>query len=175
VETLFDSNLADVPMVYTVAADGKAVSINQMPVLTVVPFGVTCSSDDAVEVTINHELSTPLYLVDAVLGTTTAVSDAQPVNIQPNDYGRYFLTAHDKMESKVREMVDGIVISVRGSIVTVSAKSNISLVRAVNVGGVTVYEQADCGTNTQFQLQQGTYIIEAKDASGKQTAKIIVK
>jgi len=53
VETLFDSNLSDVPMVFTVAGK-QAVSIDQRPEIDVVSFGVSCAeSDDLVEVTVD--------------------------------------------------------------------------------------------------------------------------
>ena len=178
VETLFDSNLSDVPMVYTVAG-GQAVSINQMPELTVVPFGVTCSSDNLVEVTINNNQETTndkqLFVFDAMTGTSTAVNDGESVSVQPNDYGRYYLTSTDMSGSLKQDVAEGLVISVRNGLVTITAKDNISYVRAVNVSGATAYETADCGTNVQFQLSQGSYVIEAESADGKKTAKIFVR
>ena len=179
VETLFDSNLADVPMVYTVSADGQAVSINRLPAMEAVPFGVVCNSDEPVEVTIDHSALnlgySSCHVLDAVLGTTTAVGEGMSVSIQPNDYGRYFLTAGDKAENGVRDVADGIVISVRNGVVTVTAQSNLSQVSAVNTGGAAMYEATDCGTSVQFQLRPGTYVIEAEGAAGKRMAKIIVK
>ena len=178
VETLFDSNLSDVPMVYTVAG-GQAVSINQMPELSVVPFGVTCSSDELVEVTINNNQETTnnkqLFVFDALTGTSTAVNDGESVSVQPNDYGRYYLTSTDMSGSLKQDVAEGLVISVRNGLVTVTAKDNISYVRAVNVSGATAYETAGCGTNVQFQLSQGSYVIEAESADGKKTAKIFVR
>jgi hypothetical protein len=178
VETLFDSNLSDVPMVYTVAG-GKAVSINQMPELTVVPFGVTCSSDELVEVTISNNRETidnnRLFVFDAMTGTSTAVNDGESISVQPNDYGRYYLTSTDMSGNLKQDVAEGLVISVRNGLVTVTAKDNISYVRAVNVSGSTAFETADCGTNVQFQLSQGSYVIEAESAGSKKTAKIFVR
>ncbi len=178
VETLFDSNLADVPMVYTVA-DGTAVSINQMPELQLVSFGVTCSSDDLVEVTINNNQETTndkqLFVFDAMTGTSTAVNDGESISVQPNDYGRYYLTSTDMSGNLKQDVAEGLVISVRNGLVTVTAKDNISYVRAVNVSGSTAFETADCGTNVQFQLSQGSYVIEAESAGSKKTAKIFVR
>lgn len=180
VETLFDSNLADVPMVYTVAADGKAVSINQLPKLEMVPFGVTCNSNELIDVNIDSSQLTSdlslLYVFDALYGTTTAVKEGESVSIQPNDYGRYYLTTKANESQKVNgNAADAIVISVRNGLVTVTSNSQIAHVRAVSVSGVTAYEQTDCGTNTQFQLQQGTYVVEAEGEAGKQTTKILVR
>lgn len=180
VETLFDSNLADVPMVYTVAADGVAVSINQLPEIVTVPFGVTCSSDEQVEVTVDlSPLTThpsPIFVFDAQTGMTRAISDGETISIQPNDYGRYYLTTNDKIGSKEQNADNDVVISVRqGGVVTVTAQGQLSLVRAVSVGGTTAYEQADCGTTTEFRLQQGTYVIETAGDAGRRTIKIQVR
>lgn len=180
VETLFDSNLADVPMVYTVASDGMALSINQLPEIVTVPFGVTCSSDEQVEVTVDlSPLTThpsPIFVYDAQTGMTRAISDGETISIQPNDYGRYYLTTNEKIGSKEQNVDNDIVISVRqGGVVTVSAQGQLSLVRAVSVGGATAYEQTDCGTTTEFRLQQGTYVIETAGDAGRRTVKIQVR
>ena len=179
VETLFDSNLANVPMVYTVAADGMAVSINQLPELTVVPFGVTCNNNGLVEVTITNNRGSisnnGLFVFDAMTGTTTAVNDGESMSIQPNDYGRYYLTIHSSLNDMKSDVTDGIVISLRDGMVSVKAKSNISLVNVVSVSGAKVHTETNCGTETQFTLPQGTYAIEAICAESKRTAKIIVK
>ena len=183
VETLFDSNLADVPMVYTVSADGQAVSINKLPELKTVPFGVTCSGNEAVQCTLHLSPSTStvdlshLYVFDALLGTTTPIGDGENFSVQPNDYGRYYLTTNEKIGSKVTDGVaEGIVVSVRqDGIVTVTSNSQIAQVRAININGVTAYGQTDCGTSTTFQLQPGTYVIDVESNAGKQKIKIIVK
>ncbi len=180
IETLFDSNLADVPMVYTVASDGMALSINQLPEIVTVPFGVTCSSDEQVEVTVDlSPLTThpsPIFVFDAQTGMTRAISDGETISIQPNDYGRYYLTTNDKIGSKEQNADNDVVISVRqGGVVTVTAQGQLSLVRAVSVGGTTAYEQADCGTTTEFRLQQGTYVIETAGDAGRRTIKIQVR
>ena len=108
-------------------------------------------------------------------GTSTAVNDGESVSVQPNDYGRYYLTSTDMSGSLKQDVAEGLVISVRNGLVTVTAKDNISYVRAVNVSGSTAFETADCGTNVQFQLSQGSYVIEAESAGSKKTAKIFVR
>jgi hypothetical protein len=64
---------------------------------------------------------------------------------------------------------------VRGSQVTVTATDDLQQVRAVSVSGATMYQAADCGTNCQFQLQPGTYIIDAESADGRKTVKVFVR
>jgi len=198
VETLFDSNLSDVPMVYTVA-DGMAVSINQMPQIGMVPFGVVCNDNVNVNVNVNlndndnvndndnalrstlhaqpstlHSPLSTLYVYDALTGESTEVGEDGTVTIQANDYGRYYLTS--SIAPSPWERAGGeALISVRGGQVTVTATDNLQQVRAVSISGATMYQAADCGTNCQFQLQPGTYVIEADSAAGRKTVKVFVR
>jgi len=181
VETLFDSNLSDVPMVFTVAGK-QAVSIDQRPEIDVVSFGVSCAeSNDLVEVTVDDsELALSdgqLYVLDAVTGDVTAVGEGSSVMVQPNDYGRYFLTTRGDLTAVTGvETNGGIVVSVRGSLVTVKAGEALTSVRALAAGGATVYSEADCGPEMSFKLNQsGVYIIEAQTAEARKTVKIVVK
>lgn len=180
VETLFDSNLSDVPMVFTVSADGRAVSLDARPSLELVSFGVSClASDELVEVSISGADITDgqLYVLDAVTGDVTEVGDGSSVMVQPNDYGRYFLTTRGDLTAVTGiETNGGIVVSVRGSLVTVKAGEALTFVRALTTGGATVYSEADCGPEMNFKLNQsGVYIIEAQTAEARKTVKIVVK
>lgn len=92
-ETMFDSHLTDVPMVYTVA-EGKAVCLNQVKTLKPICFGITCNNDEPVDVVFQNiaELTDgDVFVVDAVTGYTQQVSEGDSFAVQPNDYGRYFL------------------------------------------------------------------------------------
>jgi hypothetical protein len=177
VETLFDSNLSDVPMVYTVAG-GQAVSINQLPELDVVPFGVTCTGNEAIQCTMFNSdyaiTNSPLYVFDALLGTTMAIGDGDTFSVQPNDYGRYFLTRGEK--TLVDDtMADGIVVSVRKGTVVVTAKRPLSQVRILTAGGVMSNSRSDGGIQEQFSLQPGVYVVEAATAASKKTVKVVVR
>ena len=182
VETLFDSNLTDVPMVYTVA-DGQAVSINQVKELSKpIAFGVTCTaSNEMVDVTfsdIEKLTSGEVFVVDAVDGKTQQIYEGDTFSIQPNDYGRYFLTFAGGTTGveEVADVQKGIVISVRGKEVIVTSTEGISQVRALSLNGATIYQDGACGTFTSFTLAGGVYIIKAENSVGKQQiAKIIVK
>ena len=174
VETLFDSNLADVPMVYTVS-EGKAVTINHTSSLQEVCFGVTCSSDEMVDVTFDG-VTDDLYVYDALTGESVSVGDGSTITVQPNDYGRYFLTS-TKASPLTLSQGEGadVLISVRSGMVTVTATNELHQVRALSVSGATVYSDSNCGSSAQFQLQQGTYVIEAETATGRKTVKVLVK
>jgi hypothetical protein len=181
VETLFDSNLADVPMVFTVAGR-QAVSIDARPSLDVVPFGVACAaSDELVDVSVDvsylSTLNSQLFVLDAVTGEVTEMYDGKTVSVQPNDYGRYFLTTRGGLTA-IQEAKggNGIVVSVRNKTLTVRSDAGLKAVRIVTVGGETVASAADCGTEASFALaNSGVYIVEAQTASGGKTMKAVVR
>lgn len=176
VETLFDSNLEDVPMVYTVA-DGQAVSINHAAQLEAVSFGVTCKSEEAVDVAMTglDTVGGSLYVFDAVDGTSTTVSEGSTISVMPNEYGRYFLTRSTSLGEVKEGLTDGIRVSVHGGEVNITASSDLGMVRAMSIGGATMYQATNCGTTTSFALQQGVYVIETDGAAGNKTMKIVVK
>lgn len=183
VETLFDSNLADVPMVYTVA-DGQAVSINQVKELSKpIAFGVTCTaSNEMVDVTfsdIEKLTSGEVYVVDAVDGTSQQIYEGDSFAVQPNDYGRYFLTFTGGSATGIEETASaqqGIVVSVRGREVTVTSGEDISQIQAVSLNGSTIYQNNNCGNSVTFMLHAGVYVIQAKNTAGaQQNVKIFVK
>ena len=178
VETLFDSNLSDVPMVYTVAGS-RAVSIDSRPSLDVVPFGVTCaSSNDPVEVTFgNGQWNGQLFVLDAMTGSVTKIGEGSTYAVQPNDYGRYFLTTHGDLTA-IRETttLDGIMVSVRGRQLTVSSASELKSVRVMTTGGETIQSLTGCNKEVTFSLTVGgVYIIEAETEHDRKTRKVIVK
>jgi hypothetical protein len=177
VETLFDSNLADVPMVYTVAG-GQAVSINQMPELSAVSFGVTCSSDEAVEVTLSglDAVGDSAFVFDALTGEVTEVGEGSTYAVQPNDYGRYYLTSTRPSPLAGQSPTNSLVVCVRGQQVTVrTADENIGSVRVSDLNGQTVLSLTDCGSSCQFQLSRGVYVIDVQCASERKTVKVIVE
>lgn len=183
VETLFDSNLTDVPVVYTVA-DGQAVSINQVKELSKpIAFGVTCAaSNEMVDVTfsdIEKLTSGEVYVVDAVDGTSQQIYEGDSYAVQPNDYGRYFLTFTGGSATGIEETASaqqGIVVSVRGREVTVTSGEEISQIQAVSLNGSTIYQNNSCGNSVTFMLHTGVYVIQAKNTAGvQQNVKIFVK
>ncbi len=178
VETLFDSNLSDVPMVYTVAG-GQAVSIDQRPQLDLVSFGVVQAKNEPVEVKVTSHLSnqtSSLYFIDALTGEQTLMTDSITVTIQPNDYGRYFLSTTSVQSMTAKEQ--GIIISVRQQEVTVTANGGqLNMVRATTLNGVAAYSSdAGLGSQCRFKLPKGVYIIQARTNDGFQRQlKVVVE
>lgn len=177
VETLFDSNLDDVPMVY-IAPDGKALSILHSSLFTPLSFGVTCSTDDAVDVTLSGLDAigeNSLYVVDAVDGRATKIEENISVSILPNEYGRYFITNTSSLGKTEDDVTGDIRVSVHHGMVTVTASGNLGTVRALGTNGATVYSAEDCGTTTTFALHRGIYVVEANGEAGNKRVKIAVK
>ena len=181
VETLFDSNLADVPMVFTVA-EQQALSIDARPTMDIVPFGVACAaSDELVDVSVDAShlspLASHLYLLDAVTGDLTEVGEGGTFTVQPNDYGRYFLTTRGDLtavgETKATE---GIVVSVRGKAVTVRSAQALKSVRVLTTGGAVVGSVADGSKEATVHVNVGgVYVVEAQTADSKKSVKVVVK
>lgn len=91
-ETLYDSNLADVPTLYSIAGD-RAVCINVLPGVEVLPVGMVCSEDVAATLRLTrNNLGTDLYLFDRATGSSTLLTDSTAVAVRTNEHGRYFLT-----------------------------------------------------------------------------------
>ena len=120
-QLLYDAQLKDVPVVYTVAGD-EAVALNSLPNVDWLPLGVVGASSKAasgnsdpsgkssVELKIEgvNRLSSPLYLYDAATRKYQEIKDGEGIKVQPNDHGRYFLTQTRSTagmeDAKVKEM-----------------------------------------------------------------------
>ena len=181
VETLFDSNLADVPMVFTVAGQ-QAVSIDARPEVDIVPFGVACAASDElvdVSVDVSHlsSLTSYLYLLDAVTGDVTEVGEGGTFTVQPNDYGRYFLTTRgDPTAIGETKATESIVVSVRGKAVTVRSAHALKSVRVLTTGGAVVGSVADGSKEATVHVNVGgVYVVEAQTADSKKSVKVVVK
>lgn len=177
--TLFDSNLSDVPVVYTVAGN-KAVSIDTRSAIDIVPFGVACvASNELVSVKLSWSEErgvNRLYVLDAVTGEMTEVTDGQSLSVQPNDYGRYFLTTRSDLTAIREATAKGIVVSVRNKTVTVRSSEPLTTVRVMTTGGNVVSSLSNCGTEASIPMAiGGVYLVEAQTANNKKTMKVMVK
>ena len=105
-QLLYDAQLKEVPVVYTVAGD-EAVALNSLPNINWMPLGVVGASSDvesgdagssansaSVLLAIDgvSRLSSPLYLYDAATRKYQEIKDDEEVKVQANEHGRYFLT-----------------------------------------------------------------------------------
>lgn len=105
-QLLYDAQLKEVPVVYTVAGD-EAVALNTLPNISWMPLGVVGASSDvesgdagssansaSVLLAIDgiSRLSSPLYLYDAATRKYQEMKNGGEIKVQANEHGRYFLT-----------------------------------------------------------------------------------
>ena len=90
-QLLYDAQLKDVPVVYTVAGD-EAVALNSLPNINWMPLGVVGASSVELKIEGVNRLSSPLYLYDAATRKYQEIKDGEEVKVQANEHGRYFLT-----------------------------------------------------------------------------------
>ena len=91
-QLLYDAQLKDVPVVYTVAGD-EAVALNTLPDVDWLPLGVVGkSSSVSLKIDGISRLSSPLYLYDAAIRKYQELKEGEEVKVMANEHGRYFLT-----------------------------------------------------------------------------------
>lgn len=90
-QLLYDAQLKEVPVVYTVAGD-EAVALNTLPKVDWLPLGVVGASSVELKIEGVNRLSSPLYLYDAATRKYQEIKDGEEIKVQPNEHGRYFLT-----------------------------------------------------------------------------------
>lgn len=106
-QLLYDAQLKEVPVVYTVAGD-EAVALNTLPNVDWLPLGVVGASSVELKIEGVNRLSSPLYLYDAATRKYQEIKDGEEIKVQPNEHGRYFLTQTRSTagmeDAKVKEM-----------------------------------------------------------------------
>ena len=90
-QLLYDAQLKEVPVVYTVAGD-EVVALNSLPNVDWLPLGVVGASSVELKIEGVNRLSSPLYLYDAATRKYQEIKDGEEVKVQANEHGRYFLT-----------------------------------------------------------------------------------
>ena len=90
-QLLYDAQLKEVPVVYTVAGD-EAVALNTLPNVDWLPLGVVGASSVELKIEGISRLSSPLYLYDAATRKYQELKEEEEVKIMANEHGRYFLT-----------------------------------------------------------------------------------
>ena len=91
-QLLYDAQLKEVPVVYTVAGD-EAVALNTLPDVDWLPLGVVGkASSVGLKIDGISRLSSPLYLYDAATRKYQELKEEEEVKVMANEHGRYFLT-----------------------------------------------------------------------------------
>ena len=169
-ELFLDSNLGDVPMVYTVAGT-MASSINVRQNCELVPLGVYGARNEQVTLRFDQVgVFSGVKLYDTKTKSYTTLTDGSEVSVSTNDYGRYYLTGGIATGNEAIRSVDDISIySVRsGEIVATSAGSSLRSVRVYGIGGELVAQQS-LANQSVYRLRvpgNAIYVVYAEDMDG---------
>lgn len=176
-ELFLDSNLGDVPMVYTVAG-AMATSINRTSELYNIPLGVYGSKQETVTLSfggLNQFSSATLY--DAQEQTETPLREGKTVSVPAGTSGRYFLRAGTPTGNEVIARNAFLVYSVGGGKVMVtSSNTPLKDIRVYTMGGAQVRSIQASGMQQEIYLNRGIYLITVSDQDGLQeTKKVLVR
>lgn len=176
-ELFLDSNLGDVPMVYTVAGT-MATSINRTSELYNIPLGVYGSKQEMVTLSfggLNQFSSATLY--DAQEQTETPLREGKTVSVPAGTSGRYFLRAGTPTGNEVIARNAFLVYSVGGGKVMVtSSNTPLKDIRVYTMGGAQVRNIQASGMQQEIYLNRGIYLITVSDQDGLQeTRKVLVR
>lgn len=176
-ELFLDSNLGDVPMVYTVAGT-MATSINRTSELYNIPLGVYGNKQEMVTLSfggLNQFSSATLY--DAQEQTETPLREGKTVSVPAGTSGRYFLRAGTPTGNEVIARNAFLVYSVGGGKVMVtSSNTPLKNIRVYTMGGAQVRSIQASGMQQEIYLNRGIYLITVSDQDGLQeTKKVLVR
>ena len=175
-ELFLDSNLSDVPAIYTVAGT-MATSINRTSELYNIPVGIYGNSTEMVTLSfegLNHFSSATLY--DAEEKTETPLREGTTLTVPASTSGRYFLRAGTPTGNEVLEADDIQIYTLSGNRVMVTSTTPLKDIRVYTISGALV-KQAKAGfcSHELYLPEDGIYVISAKSANGAtQTAKVAV-
>ena len=175
-ELFLDSNLSDVPTIYTVAGT-MATSINRTSELYNIPVGIYGNSTETVTLSVEglkNFSSAALY--DAEKRTETPLREGTTITLPANTSGRYFLRAGAPTANE-QIATDAIQIyTLSGNRVMVTSTTPLKDIRVYTISGALV-KQAKAGfcSHELYLPEDGIYVISAKSANGAtQTAKVAV-
>lgn len=179
-ELFLDSNLGDVPTVYTVGGT-QALSINTTPEGGCIPLGVYGTADEPVALRFEGVEACPgAELYDTKEQTRTAIYDGMEVEVTTNDAGRYYILTGDGTDDSLADGREGVsVYCVKsGEIVVASVVTSLKAVKVYAADGVLVAEKRpDGATVCRVAVNPDKiYIVHVQDVEGRTvTAKLHVR
>lgn len=174
-ELFLDSNLGDLPMVYT-AAGTMAASINRTSGLYNIPVGVYApgAKGETVSLTFSGvDGFSYATLYDAETRTESPIREGSRFTVPANTAGRYFLrtgvpTANEAVqESAIR------IYTVGGGTLVVASTDLLRTVRVYDFAGRLVANETGLRTTQcRIELPEGSYIVKAESERGEEEEKI---
>ena len=178
-ELLLDSNLGDVPAIYTVAGTQTA-SINVRSNFVHIPIGVYSPNKGDVPVTVSVGADfADLSLYDAENKTTRPlVGDESSFTLEGNCHGRYFLcgtyTATANEELSAADVIS-IYSPKRGEVI-VTASAPLQSIRVYTLDGKLYTARGDVNMDVvRLTLPAGIYAVQAMTQDANKTDKVIVR
>ena len=174
-ELFLDSNLGDLPMVYT-AAGTMAASINRTSGLYNIPVGVYAPGAKGETVSLTFSGADGFSyatLYDAETRTESPIHEGSRFTVPANTAGRYFLragvpTANEAVqESAIR------IYTVGGGTLVVASTDLLRTVRVYDFAGRLVANETGLRTTQcRIELPEGSYIVKAESERGEEEEKI---
>ena len=172
-ELFLDSNLSDVPMVYTVAGT-MATSINQTSELYNIPVGVYSAGATGENVSLSFSgLNGFSYatLYDAETGTDTPLHEGSSLSVPANTNGRYFLRAGVPTANEAVQENAIRIYSVGGQLV-IASTDPLQQVYIYDFAGRLVDSETGLHTTRYTtDLPAGNYMVKARSVSGEKIEK----
>lgn len=184
VELLNNSDIEDIPQVYTVAGN-QAAALNKLSNINFLPLGIIAKEDGTVmrngaavnvEISANRYVTDKLFVFDAKMGTFTP-ADA-PISIMANEHGRYYITTSTYNLKQHNDEADIKCFSPNSGTITVSSPNiAIANVRIYNAEGLLV--TSALGINQAYWTKNigcGLFIVKAETKDGQsKTFKLSVR
>lgn len=184
VELLNNSDIEDVPQVYTVAGN-QAAALNKLSNINFLPLGIIAKEDGKVmrngaavnvEISANRYVTDKLFVFDAKMGTFTP-ADA-PISIMANEHGRYYITTSTYNLKQHYDEANIKCFSPNSGTITVSSPNvAIANVRIYNAEGLLV--TSALGINQASWTKNigcGLFIVKAETKDGQsKTFKLSVR
>ena len=184
VELLNNSDIEDVPQVYTVAGN-QAAALNKLSNINFLPLGIIAKEDGKVmsngaavnvEISANRYVTDKLFVFDAKMGTFTP-ADA-PISIMANEHGRYYITTSTYNLKQHNDEANIKCFSPNSCTITVSSPNiAIANVHIYNAEGLLV--TSALGINQASWTKNigcGLFIVKAETKDGQsKTFKLSVR
>ena len=184
VELLNNSDIEDIPQVYTVAGN-QAAALNKLSNINFLPLGIIAKEDGKVmrngaavnvEISANRYVIDKLFVFDAKMGTFTP-ADA-PISIMANEHGRYYITTSTYNLKQHNDEANIKCFSPNSGTITVSSPNiAIANVRIYNAEGLLV--TSALGINQASWTKNigcGLFIVKAETKDGQsKTFKLSVR
>ena len=184
VELLNNSDIEDVPQVYTVAGN-QAAALNKLSNINFLPLGIIAKKDGNVmsngaavnvEISANRYVTDKLFVFDAKMGTFTP-ADA-PISIMANEHGRYYITTSTYNLKQHNDEANIKCFSPNSGTITVSSPNiAIANVRIYNAEGLLVTSALDINQASWTKnIGCGLFIVKAETKDGQsKTFKLSVR